>query len=79
MHVRRRDFHPEKMTEISSEEILQSLSDIEVGSTIFVATDDLSEDFFQPIEEKYNLRFLRDYKDLLRGLNPNYFGIFVKF
>ncbi len=75
MHVRRRDFYPGKVTEISSEEILQSLSDVEVGSTIFVATDDLDENSFQPIKETYKLCFLSDYKDLLRGLNPNYFGM----
>lgn len=76
LHVRRNDFHPNEITsDVSSNDILESLTDIEPGSTLFIATDDYDEDFFQDISETYKLFFLKNFLDLLQGLNPNLYGM----
>lgn len=76
LHVRRKNFHPKEMTsDLSSNDLLESLSGIEFGSNIFVATDDLDKDFFMPLQKNYKLYYLKDFQNLLRGLNPNYYGM----
>jgi hypothetical protein len=76
IHIRRGDFQF-KDTRISAEEILANSADVlTVNKTIYVATDERDKTFFQPIEAAgYKLFFLDDFRDLLHGVNTNYFGM----
>lgn len=74
-HVRRGDFQY-KDTRIPAKEILSNTEDIlEVNSTIFIATDERDKNFFAPFREKYNVLFLDDFMDELKGVNTNYYGM----
>jgi len=75
IHIRRNNFQHSGLASISEDEIFNSLSEVEMGSTIFVASDEKSEIFFTRLHERYNLVFLKDYRDLLGGINVNYYGI----
>jgi GDP-fucose protein O-fucosyltransferase len=75
-HIRRGDFQF-KDTRIGAEEILQNSKDVlTVNKTLFIATDERDKAFFRPIKEAgYDILFLDDFKDLLKGVNTNYYGM----
>ena len=74
-HIRRGDFQFKK-TRISAEEIYKNSKDqLTPNSTIFIATDERDKKFFQPLADKYDVLFLDDFKDQLKDVNPNYFGM----
>ena len=76
MHVRRKNFQIQNLEyNITSTEIMLSLSKLDDGSCLFVALDEYDDDFVKPIKEKYNLFHLHDFKDLLNGVNPNFHGM----
>lgn len=75
MHIRRNNSKKSKLPNISEDEIFYSLSEVESGSTIFVASDEKGEVFFTRLHERYDLVFLNDYTDLLSGINVNYYGM----
>ena len=78
-HVRRGDFQYKK-TRIEAEELLErSKTKLKKGTTLFIATDERNKKFFDPLKEYYDVYFLDDFKDLLTGLNTNYFGMIGKF
>lgn len=80
-HVRKKNFKIPHMNfhgfdyNITSAEVLLSLSEVNEGSCLFIATDDFDENFYQPIREKFKVFHLEDFKDLLFGLNPNFHGM----
>jgi hypothetical protein len=76
MHIRRGDFQF-KDTRIEAPQILLNSKDVlTVNKTIFIATDEKNKAFFNPIRDGgYDIVFLDDFKDLLVGVNTNYFGM----
>ncbi|KAG7347763.1 GDP-fucose protein O-fucosyltransferase [Nitzschia inconspicua] len=74
-HIRRGDFQF-KETRISAEEIYENSKDeLTHGSTIFIATDERDKKFFDPLRKHYDLLFLDDFMNDLKGVNSNYFGM----
>jgi hypothetical protein len=78
MHIRRGDFQTQfAVTMIAAAEILKMISKrFKEGSTIFIATDERNQSFFDPIKARYNVFFLHDFKQELGvDVNTNYFGM----
>ena len=74
-HVRRGDFQYTKV-KIDIDRIYdQSKDELEEGSLLYIATDEKDKSFFDPLKSHYTITFLDDYKDLLNGVNPNYYGM----
>lgn len=72
-HIRRGDFQYKAM-KMSAEEIYVNNSKklLKDGRTVFIATDEKSTDYFKPLAERYRVLFLKDFKNELGDLNPNY-------
>lgn len=65
-----------KNTRIDAEEIFKnSHEQLTPDSTIFIATDERDKSFFDPLKKHYHIRFLDDFKDELKDVNSNYFGM----
>lgn len=74
-HIRRGDFQF-KTTRIPADEIYEnSKLELVENSTIFIATDEKDRKFFDPLAQHYDLLFLSDFKDELKGVNTNYYGM----
>lgn len=74
-HIRRGDFQFKK-TRIDAVEIFQNSKDeLTLNGTIFVATDERNKKFFDPLKEHYDLLFLDDFQEELKGVNTNYYGM----
>jgi hypothetical protein len=74
-HIRRGDFQYVEQTRVEADVIYDNVKDVLVeNSTIFIATDEKNASFFVPLEQHYNVFYLRDFKHLLQGVNVNYFG-----
>lgn len=74
-HIRRGDFQYKK-TRISAEEIYENTKDIlSPNATIYIATDERDKSFFADLKEHYDIKFMDDFKPLLKGVNTNYFGM----
>lgn len=76
MHIRRGDFQYKK-TKISSEEWLNATLDVlQPGEIVYIATDENDRTFFDPLKQRYTLKFLDDFSDAagLDELDPNYAG-----
>ena len=68
-HIRRGDFQF-KTTRIEIDEIIENTKkQLTPGSTIFVATDERNKDFFGPMKKMYDVLFLDDFMDELKGVN----------
>jgi hypothetical protein len=64
------------MTEMSAGTILAGIQDVvRPGSTIFIATDERDPTFFAPLREVYDLKFIGDFGYMLKGINPQLFGL----
>jgi GDP-fucose protein O-fucosyltransferase len=48
---------------------------LEENSTIYIATDERNRTFFDLLRKHYKIYFMDDFKDLLAGVNTNYFGM----
>jgi hypothetical protein len=74
-HIRRNDFQY-KEAWLSAAEI-RAVSDelLPEGSLVYIATDEKRANFFQPFHERYKVRYLKDYMDLLPGVNKNLYGM----
>lgn len=49
---------------------------IKDGTTLYMATDERDQTFFQPLKDHYDLVFLNDFHDeALVGINTNYYGM----
>lgn len=74
-HVRRGDFQY-KRVKIGVDELYERSKDkLEEGSFLYIATDERNKSFFDPLKEHYNLGYLDDYMHLIKGINPNYYGM----
>jgi len=74
-HIRRGDFQY-KNTRLEADQIYENSKDeIPANATVFVASDHQGRPFFQPLAKHYNLVFLKDFKEELKGVNTNYYGM----
>jgi hypothetical protein len=48
---------------------------LEEGSTIYIATDERDKPFFDLLRKHYKIYFMDDFKDVLKDVNTNYFGM----
>lgn len=77
IHIRRGDFQF-KETRLPVETIFKNVEDIiKPGSLVYVLTDEHNATFFEPVQSKYRLRFMKDYfvTAKLEEMNPNYSGM----
>lgn len=75
MHIRRGDFQY-KATRVSADKIYaQTKKVIAENSTVFVATDERDQSFFELLKQHYDLVFLDDFHEALGDLNTNYYGM----
>jgi hypothetical protein len=77
IHIRRGDFQSQfPNTEMSATTILAGIQDsIAPGSTVYIATDERDPTFFEPLRKVYDLKFVGDFGDMLKGVNPQLFGL----
>lgn len=74
-HIRRGDFQY-KSTRVSAQEIYDiSKDEIPENSTVYIGTDERDKDFFNDLKKHWDVVFLDDYLDLVKGLNPSTFGM----
>jgi GDP-fucose protein O-fucosyltransferase len=77
MHIRRGDLQYKKV-KIPGEEWYANTKEVwKPGEILYIATDERKKDFFDPIKQHHDLRFLDDYTELagLKDLDPNYMGM----
>lgn len=77
MHVRRGDFAKQfKHTLIKPEETNQIVEKhIKQNSTIYIATDEKNRTYFDILSQHYDICFLDDFANEVKGINKNLFGI----
>lgn len=74
-HIRRGDFQF-KTTRIDAQEIYDNVHDVLTeNKTVFIATDERNKSFFDPLKKHYDVVFLDDFMDELKGVNSNLFGM----
>lgn len=74
-HIRRGDFQYEA-TRIEADAIYDNVRDVLVeNSTVFIATDERNQTFFDPLRRHYHVYFLSDFQYLIEGINVNYYGM----
>lgn len=74
-HVRRGDFQYRE-TRVDIHTIIDNTkAELTPGSTVFIATDEKNKTFFDPMKEIYDLLFLDDFKNELKEVNSNYYGM----
>jgi GDP-fucose protein O-fucosyltransferase len=77
MHIRREDFkgldvykdgivHPNQMIEDKY---------FEPQRTVYIATDEKDKSFFEPLHQHHTILFLHDFDHLIKGIDPNYYGM----
>jgi len=77
MHVRRTDFAtlPVYNNGVVGAEKLVADNYFNDGRTVYISTDEKNKTFFQPMFNHYKILFLDDFKHLLQGTDPNFFGM----
>ena len=75
LHVRRGDFQY-KIVKRTSEQLYEdSKEHLTPGSTLFIATDEFDKSYWEIFKTHYDVYFLDDFMDALKGVSPNYFGM----
>jgi hypothetical protein len=74
-HIRRGDFQYKKTRVEASEIYDMSKDQIPEGTTVYVGTDERRKDFFADMAKHYDLVFMDDHMDLLKGMDRNLFGM----
>ena len=73
-HIRRGDFQY-TVVKVPAEEIdRMSASQLQLNSTIYIATDEKDLKFFKPLMDKYDVVFMHDFIHELGDVNTNYYG-----
>jgi hypothetical protein len=77
MHVRRGDFSLQfNAVTMTGEQVLNNtLGILKPNTTVFVATDEKDLTYFNPLARRYRLLFLKDFREALSTVNPNYYGM----
>lgn len=77
MHIRRSDFKTLPTFNQRKDGAEQIVTDkfFEDHRTVYIATDEQDKSFFDPIRTRYTILFMEDFNHLLRGIDPNYFGM----
>ncbi|GAX18597.1 hypothetical protein FisN_10Hh196 [Fistulifera solaris] len=74
-HIRRGDFQY-KRTRIEANEIHENVKQyIAPNATIYIATDERDKAFFNDLKKHYDVKFLDDFADELKGVNTNFYGM----
>jgi GDP-fucose protein O-fucosyltransferase len=75
-HIRRGDFQYEDIW-LPAQEIYSDNTHLVVPDqrTVFIATDETNQTFFAPFLEHYNVYFLGDFKEQIKGISANYYGM----
>lgn len=75
-HVRRGDFGiMTDATQVDATRMYEdSKEELRENATIYIATDETNHTFFNPLKQHYDVVFLEDFKALLAGIHPNYYG-----
>jgi GDP-fucose protein O-fucosyltransferase len=79
-HIRRGDFQFRE-TRLSAEEIYNNVRDVlPDGSVVFIATDEQNKTFFEPLQQRYDVKFLNDFASDLNPpgfpkVNTNFYGM----
>jgi len=74
-HIRRGDFQY-KHTRLEANQIYANSKDkLKENATVFVATDHQEKPFFKHLADHFDLVFLSDFKEELKDVNTNYFGM----
>lgn len=76
-HIRRDDFGSQfRETQYEADKIYQiSKDELRENATIYVATDERNMTFFDPMRQHYDLVFFDNYKDLIKGIHGDYYGM----
>lgn len=76
LHVRRGDFQF-KATRVEASEIYEQTKKVlKEGSTVYIATDERDQSFFQVLKEHYDVLFLDDFHEALGDdVNTNFYGM----
>jgi hypothetical protein len=75
LHIRRGDFQY-KNTRVDADVLYEnSKLELEEGATVYIATDERDKAFFEPFRKHYDILFLDDFKDDIKDLNTNYYGM----
>ncbi len=65
-----------KNTRLEADQIYDNAKDkLKEKATVFVATDHQQKPFFKPLADHFDLVFLSDFKEELKDVNTNYFGM----
>jgi GDP-fucose protein O-fucosyltransferase len=77
MHVRREDF---KGLDVYKDGIIQPHQMIDAKffdplRTVYVATDERDKSFFEALHEHHTILFLHDFDHLIKGIDPNFYGM----
>ena len=74
-HVRRGDFQFTN-TRLEAKVLYEKSKDqLKEGSMLYIATDEKDKDFFNELKKHYQVSFMDDYMDLIKDVNPNYYGM----
>jgi len=75
MHIRRGDFQYKK-TRLEAKELIKKSKDkLEQGGLLYIATDERDKSFFKPFKDHYDVVFLDDFKEHIKGINTNFYGM----
>jgi len=74
-HIRRGDFQYTVTRYDALHIIKNSAKEMTPKGTVYIATDEKDQSFFDPFRKVYDVVFLDDFKDLLKGVNTNYYGM----
>jgi len=75
IHVRRGDFQYKKTRLEANELIKKTTEKLEEGGLLYIATDERDKSFFEPFKEHYDVVFLDDFKEQIKGINTNFYGM----
>ena len=77
LHIRRDDFKRQfKEAVVSAEELWNTTKDeLRNNGTIYVATDESSDDYFELFTSNYDVVYLNDFEAELEGIDTMYYGM----
>jgi len=74
-HVRRGDFQYKRVKVEADVLYDESKDQLKPGGTLYIATDERKKEFFNVLKDHYDVTFMDDYMHLIKGVNPNYYGM----